>query len=471
MGICCVLIVDSVTSELEEVIMATMDNQLEKKQSSQMQEQHSRQERVKWYQQARFGMFIHWGLYAIPAQGEWLRSVAEMPADDYDPLINEFAVERFRPAEWAKLAKRAGMKYAVLTAKHHDGFCLFDSKLTDFTSVKAPCKRDLVREFLEAFRAEGIKVGLYFSLIDWRHPDYPHYGDQHHPMRRQEAYKGQEHDFDNYLAYMHGQVEELVTGYGKLDIMWFDFSYDKMNGEKWQAEKLMAMVRSHQPDILCDNRLEGSSEKAGSIKTLTPSPYAGDFASPEQMIPPKGLVNQAGQPIPWEACLTLNDHWGYHATDTHYKTAKLIVRTLVECVSKGGNLILNVGPDAYGQIPAPSVAILEEVGDWLSRNGDSIYGCRESELPKPEWGRWTQNDKYMYAHILEEQVGAICLEGLKDKIRTIRRLADGSEIKETFYWNLTEYLENAFCFLYPETASSYPLPDERDTVLKIECRP
>ena len=166
-----------------------------------------RTERTKWYNSARFGMFIHWGLYAIPARGEWVRSVYEIPKEEYEPYFDEFTTENYNPKEWARLAKKAGMKYAVLTAKHHDGFCLFDTKLTDFNSVKAPCKRDLVKEFLEAFREEGIKVGLYYSIIDWRHEDFPHFGDMHHPMRNNEKCSNENRNFDRYLEFMFGQIK------------------------------------------------------------------------------------------------------------------------------------------------------------------------------------------------------------------------------------------------------------------------
>ncbi|CAH0531349.1 alpha-L-fucosidase [Vibrio natriegens] len=426
-----------------------------------------RTERTQWYCEARFGMFIHWGLYAIPARGEWVRSNEHMPKEDYDKYFDEFDAKEYNPKEWAKLAKKAGMKYAVLTAKHHDGFCLYDSKYTDFKSTNTPCKRDLVQEFLQAFRDEGIKVGLYFSLIDWRHPDYPHFGDTHHPMRQCEDYKGTDHDFDNYLGYMHNQIEELLTNYGHLDIMWFDFSYDDMNGEKWKASKLIEMVRRLQPHVVIDNRLEGSGETAGSIRTLNPTPYSGDFDSPEQMIPPEGIRDEAGNHIPWEACITLNRHWGYHAHDNHYKSAKLVVRTLVECVSKNGNLILNVGPDAKGRIPKKSVAILEEVGEWLADNGESIYGCGYAELPKPEWGRFTRKGNKLYAHVMEEQIGAVCLPNMANKIDRMRLLKDGSEIEESFFWNLHEYNENAFFFFDKKVTAGYPLPEEKDTVVEV----
>jgi len=209
----------------------------------------------------RFGMFIHWGLYAIPARGEWVMSNEKMSVQQYKKYFDEFNPTDFDAKRWASVCRQAGMKYAVLTAKHHDGFCLFDSKLTEYKSTNTRFGRDIVREFLEAFRAEGIAVGLYFSLLDWSHPDFPKYADRHHPMRGREEYCGEQIDFDNYLNFMHGQVKELVTGYGKLDLLWFDFSYDDMAGEKWRASDLISMVRKYQPNVCIDNRLEGSGEK------------------------------------------------------------------------------------------------------------------------------------------------------------------------------------------------------------------
>lgn len=423
--------------------------------------------RTAWYRQARFGMFIHWGLYAIPARGEWVKSTERMTNAEYHAYFEEFTAEDYNPREWARLAKEAGMKYAVLTAKHHDGFCLFDTAYTDFKSTNTPCGRDLVREYVEAFREAGIKVGLYFSIIDWRHPDFPHLGDRQHPMRDNPACSNENRDFQHYLTFMHGQIRELLTNYGKLDLMWFDFSYGDMQGEKWRATELMQMVRSIQPHLLVDNRLEGSGEGSGSILTANPTIYAGDFASPEQMIPPAGIVNTLGEPVPWEACITLNNHWGYAHEDFHYKSPEMVVRMLVECVSKNGNLLLNVGPDATGKIPEKSVEILEQVGKWMRKNGRSIYGCGMAEFPKPEWGRYTQNGKRLYAHIFAPQAGAVCLNGLSGKVKKIRMLADGAERKISQYWNLAEYMGNAFFFLNEASADSYPLPDEMDTVAEI----
>jgi alpha-L-fucosidase len=400
--------------------------------------------------------------------------------EDYREYCKEFTAAEYDPRSWARLAKKAGMRYAVLTAKHHDGFCLWDTRLTDFKSTNTPAGRDLVREYLEAFRAEGLKTGLYFSIIDWRHPDFPHFGDRQHPLRDDGAEKNDGRDFNRYLDFMHGQVRELLTGYGRLDIMWFDFSYDDMKGPAWKARELVEMARSFQPWLIIDNRLEGSGEESGTILKANPSDYAGDFACPEQMIPPAGIKNERGERVPWEACVTLNNHWGYCAGDRHWKSPKMVIRMLVDCVSKDGNLLLNVGPDARGRIPKASVDILKEVGRWMAENGESIYGCGTADgcgaadgcdaadgYGKPEWGRFTRKGKTLYAHVLEAQAGAVCLPGLAGKIEGLRLLADGSEIKLSNYWNLSAYPEHAFFHLNPQSFDSYPLPDPRDTVVEI----
>ncbi len=422
-----------------------------------------RNERSRWFLVDRFGMFIHWGLYAIPARGEWVRSVERISNEAYQAYFDEFNPGAFDPKEWATLARQAGMKYAVLTTKHHDGFCLFDSQLTDYKSTNTPCGRDLVREYVEAFRAEGLKVGLYYSLLDWHHPDYPAYGDQHHPMRDNAAYKDRQQDFSRYIEYLHGQVRELLTDYGRIDIIWFDFSYDRMSGETWKATELVGMVRSLQPSILIDNRLGGSGESNRNFATRNPPVYAGDFACPEQIIPPEGLVDEAGQSVPWEACLTLNKNWGYAAEDKDFKPAQQVVRALVECISKNGNMLLNVGPNARGEIPAECVQILSEAGGWMRRNSASIYGCGRSELPKPEWGRYTQQGKWLYAHIYERGIGPVAFRGLAGKIKKIRLLADGSEIKLERSWMTTEYGADAFID-FPSSR----LPDALDTVVELE---
>ncbi|MBC7960093.1 MAG: alpha-L-fucosidase [Vallitaleaceae bacterium] len=427
-----------------------------------------RKKRTEWFQDARFGLFIHWGLYAIPARGEWVRSAEKISIEDYQIYFDEFNPTQYDPKAWAKAAKQAGMKYAVMTAKHHDGFCLYDSKLTDYKSTNTLCGRDLIKEYLEAFRTEGIKVGLYYSLIDWHHEDYPAFGDRVHPMRDNEAFRNKEHHFDNYLAYMHGQVKELCTDYGKIDVMWFDFSYDDMIGEKWRATELTGMIRSLQPDVIIDNRMEASGEHSGTIKTQNPSIYSGDFASPEQIIPPQGITDDEGNAIPWEACITMNNNWGYCSTDFMYKSSKLILRKLVECVSKGGNLLLNIGPDARGLIPEQSLEVLEQIGDWMRKNSDSIYGCGKASFPKPEWGYFTQKGNWLYAHILDGNVGALPVPNIQGKIKKVRLLSDGSEMKLLDSWNIKEYTDYAFINFGPVDSFTYPIPDEKDTVVAFE---
>lgn len=340
-----------------------------------------REARIKWFQQARFGMFIHWGLYAIPARGEWVKSTEEITDQEYDEYFQEFNPVRYNPRKWAREAKEAGMRYAVLTTKHHDGFCLFDSAYTDYKSTNTPCGRDLVREYVEAFRAEGLKIGFYYSLLDWHHPDYPHYGDLHHPMRDHVEFKEMEHSWENYISYFHGQVRELLTNYGKIDIMWFDFSYDSprlsgtkfghMRGETWRAKELVRMMRSLQPALVIDNRLGGDAFKA------EPDEFSGDFVSPECMMPEKDYEDALKRPVPWELCLTLNANWGYAKSKPwEYKTTENVIHMLTECVSKNGNFLINVGPNAKGEFPRESRRILREIGEWLHDNGESIYGCK-----------------------------------------------------------------------------------------------
>lgn len=429
-----------------------------------------RAKRTEWFLEARFGMFIHWGLYAIPARGEWVKSTEKITTADYDSYFEEFNPVRYNPKEWARLAKEAGMKYAVLTTKHHDGFCLFDSAYTDYKSTNTKCKRDLVREYVEAFREEGIKIGFYYSLLDWHHPDYPHYGDRQHPMRDEESFKGAEHIWKNYVEYFHNQVRELLTNYGKIDIMWFDFSYDNerlkgtefehMSGETWKAKELVTMMRELQPDIVIDNRLGGDARKE------EPDLHAGDFVSPECMMPDGDALDVLGRSIPWELCLTLNENWGYVRNKAwEYKSVENVIHMLVECVSKNGNMLINVGPNAKGEIPKESIGILREIGEWMKDNSDSIYGCGKSELEKPEWGRYTQRGNMLYAHIYDRRVGAFRFPGLEGKVKKVRFLEDGSELRLVRPWNGEDHKKDAFVEL--ENAKLY---DERDTVIEIELK-
>lgn len=422
------------------------------------------EKRMQWFVQARFGMFIHWGLYAVPARGEWVRSNERMPEEKYMPFFREFDPSAAEPKAWVQAAKEAGMGYVILTAKHHDGFCLFDSELTDFKSTNTPMGRDIVREFLEAGREAGLKVGLYYSLIDWHHPDFPHHGDRYHPMRSGPAASNEERDFERYLAYMHGQVKELCTRYGRLDVLWFDFSYNQLRGEAWRANELADMVRTLQPGILLNNRLEVSGEGFGSLAQGEPAPCHGDFVSPERMVPPEGLFDPQGRPLYWETCTTMNHSWGYCAGDPWYKPASLLLKKLVECVSKGGNFLLNVGPDGNGRIPRQAMDTLKYLGQWMQINGESIRGCGPSGMEKPEWGRITRRENVLYLHIYENALGPLPLYGIPaEKIRAMRLLQDGREIPLSVSWVHSDYPDMAFADLGPDPV----LPDGDDTVLKV----
>lgn len=368
-------------------------------------------QRTKTFRENRFGLFIHYGLYSIAGRSEWCKSIERISDEHYQHYFDNFSAEHYDPKKWARLAKQAGMKYAVLTTKHHDGFCLFDSQYTDYKVTNTKADRDLVKEYVDAFRAEGLQVGLYYSLIDWHHPDYPHFDDLNHPRRGDPAYTDEKRDFSRYLEYMHNQVKELLTNYGKIDIMWFDFSYKEMKGEKWEATKLVNMVRSIQPDIIIDNRLSCGDK---FFDDLDAAPiYCGDFTSPEQFVPTKAICDKYGRPVPWEACLTTQaGSWCYVNGNDNFMTPRQVIYSLVDCVSKNGNLLLNVGPTAKGDFPKQTVQLLEEVGEWMYQNGESIYGCGAVDLPRPEGCKLTGNGKDIYVHFFDLAGSCVAIEGI-----------------------------------------------------------
>ena len=421
--------------------------------------------RMEWYTQARFGMFLHWGLYSIPARGEWIRSFEKLTDEEYGKYFEEFNPVDYDPKKWAKLAKKAGMKYMVLTAKHHDGFCLFDSGYTDFKATNTKCGRDLIKEYVEAVRAEGLKVGLYYSLLDWHHEDYPHFSDGAHPMYQNPAYPDEGRVWERYVEYLHNQVRELCTNYGKIDILWFDYSFGEYSGEKWGATRLVNMVRQLQPGVIIDNRLEVSGSGLGSLASGNPLPYHGDFVSPEQIIPQEGIRDINGNPLIWEACFTMNDSWGYNLKDKYFKPAPMLIRKLVECVSKGGNMLLNVGPDARGNFPEESVSRLKEIGKWMEKNGESIYGCGMSDMPRPDFGRITQKGNKLYYHIFDNTIGPVPLIGIEKKdVKKIRLISAGAEVPIADNW----VSKNSPEITFADLGKNPILPDPVDTVLEVE---
>lgn len=417
-----------------------------------------------WFTSSRFGLFIHWGLYAIPARGEWIKNQERITDEAHQPYFDEFNPTRYDARAWARAAKAAGQQYAVITTKHHDGFCLFDSKLTDYKATNTPIAKDLIREYVDAFRAEGLKVGFYYSLLDWHHPKYP--VDRLHPLRDipENDPRRKNRSMPDYVDYLHGQVRELLTNYGKIDILWFDFSYDNNHTTTWRARELVDMIRSLQPGIILNNRLttghaDPTKQKAGGGSPL------GDLATPEQIIPPQGVTDSDGNLLVWEACMTLNNHWGYCRDDHNFKNPAEVVQMLVECVSKGGNLLLNVGPTAKGEIQPEALTILARVGEWLRLNGESVYNCsRATFMNKPDWGRYTlsADGKKLYAHLFTRPMGPIVFENLAGKVKHIRYLADGSELKLGRPWNVPEKWNHVSVNL-PATE----LPDDLSTVLEI----
>jgi alpha-L-fucosidase len=380
------------------------------------------EQRRDWFVHDRFGLFIHWGLYALPARHEWVKNREMLTDEHYQRYFNYFDPDLYDPKAWARTARRAGMRYAVLTTKHHEGFCLWDSQLTDYKAPNTPAGRDLLRPWVEAFRAEGLKIGFYHSLIDWHHPEFP--VDGLHPQREDLAFREQAsgRDVRKYAEYLRGQVRELLTNYGTIDILWFDFSYSQVDWgwskgkgkEDWQSEQLVQMVHELQPNILINNRTE----------------VGGDFQTPEQ-VQPRNWVQVDGKPVTWEACQTLNGSWGYDRDNLDWKSPDLLVRMLVDSVSKGGNLLLNVGPTARGEFDARAVATLDAIGEWMRLHNRSIYGASQSDFTSPPDCRLTQRGNRLYLHVFAWPMIDIHLDGLADRVEYAQLLNDASEIRMT----------------------------------------
>jgi alpha-L-fucosidase len=367
---------------------------------------------MEWFRHDRFGMFVHWGLYSLAARHEWVKNRERMTDEQYQRYFERFDPDLYDPREWARTARAAGMRYVVLTTKHHDGFCLWDSALTDYKVTNTPHGRDLVEPFVEACRQEGLKVGFYHSLIDWHHPEFPI--DGLHPQRDDEEAKQAPRDIAAYREYLHGQVRELLTGFGAIDYLFFDFSYagrphtwGGKGAEEWGAQELLAMVRELQPDILVNDR----------------TGLPGDFVTPEQYQPSGPL------PVAWEACQTLNGSWGYDRDNVDYKSPELLVRMLVDGVSKDGNLLLNVGPTARGLIDPEAATRLAAIGQWMRLHERSIRGCGASEFQAPPDCRYTQNGDRLYLHLFSWPFKHAHLPGLAGKVSYAQLLSDASEIQ------------------------------------------
>lgn len=383
--------------------------------------------RMQWWTDARFGMFIHWGLYAMPARHEWVKNYERLTDEQYENYFKYFNPDLYNPEEWAKKAKEAGMKYVVLTSKHHEGFCMWDSQYTDYKVTNTPFGRDIIREFVDAFRKEGIRIGFYYSLIDWHHPDFTI--DRAHPQRIDGGTKEQYDalnvgkNMDNYRQYMKDQVTELLTNYGKIDIIWFDFSYPGENGkghEDWDSEGLLKLARTLQPGIIVDNRLDLDDVWGGW-----------DIQTPEQT-KVASWPTWNGKKIHWETCQTFSGSWGYHREEATWKSPAQLIELLSETVSKGGNLLLNVGPTARGEFDYRANDRLEAMGKWMHANGRSIYECTEAPagFKAPDNTILTYNPKTntLYIHLLDYPLKRLNADFM-GKVDYAQFLHDASEIQ------------------------------------------
>ncbi|HEV2693463.1 MAG TPA: alpha-L-fucosidase [Verrucomicrobiae bacterium] len=386
--------------------------------------------RMKWWREARFGMFIHWGLYSVAAgewhgqtnYAEWLLEQTHMPVSEYEKYAGQFNPVKFNATNWVLAARAAGVKYIVITSKHHDGFGLFRSDLTDWCISRTPFQRDPIADLAAACKTEGITFCLYHSIMDWHHPDWG--------LRREwnDLAPTNAPDMDRYVVYLKGQLKELLTRYGPIGLVWFDGQWES----PWTPERgvdLYNYVRSLQPDVIINNRVGKPALTAGGGMAETGS--VGDYGTPEQTIPPSGF----GPGVDWESCMTMNDHWGFNKGDHDWKSAETLVRNLIDCSSKGGNYLLNVGPTAEGLIPQESLDRLAAIGDWMHINGEAIYGTSASPFPrKLPWGRCTQKTDAgvtkLYLHVFDWPAdGQLLVPGLQSKVQKAYLLADPAQRK------------------------------------------
>ncbi|MCX7599831.1 MAG: alpha-L-fucosidase [Armatimonadetes bacterium] len=384
-------------------------------------EEKDRERRLAWFRKARFGMFIHWGLYSQLGRHEWVMNRERIPVKEYEKLADTWQPGPWPARKWARLARQAGMRYMVMTTKHHEGFCLFHSELTDYCATKRGPKRDLVAEYVEAARAEGLRVGFYYSLMDWHHPDGARCYYDEKARRR-------------FVDYIHGQIRELLTNYGKIDIMWYDVSWP-LDAAGWESEKMNRMVLELQPDIIMNNRNQ----------------LPGDFGTPEQHIVPEDRM--------WEACMTFNESWGYTPIDTRWKDAWTVISMLRQVAAGGGNLLLNIGPAPDGSVPQPCVKVLREVGAWLEKYGESIYEA--TDPMQQEWqitGAFTRKGDTLYFHCNRWPGKELAIGGLECKILEAR-LMGGAEVE------FEQIKDRLVLRGLPEKA-----PDPLDTVIELKFK-
>jgi alpha-L-fucosidase len=380
-----------------------------------------RARRMKWWHDARFGMFVHWGVYSVIGRHEWVMENEAIPVAEYEQVAKRFQPKPNAAREWAKLARRAGQKYMVMTTKHHEGFCLFDTQTTNYCAPKQGPGRDLVREYVEAARGEGLRVGFYYSLMDWHHPDGATAANDEAARRR-------------LVEYIHTHVRELMTNYGKIDVLWYDVAWP-LDAAGWESGRMNDMVFKLQPDIIVNNR----------------NRLPGDFTTPEQRI-------EAAKDQAWETCMTMNGSWGYQAADDDWKTPKQIVRNLISCVRDGGNYLLNIGPRGDGSIPEESIRILDAVGTWMQKNGESIYASDPCQPRRSNYASFTRKGNTLYMHVHFWPGDSVAIAGLLVPVKSAKLVATGQAVKFE-----QDKLRVRFTGL-PTQA-----PDQPVTTIAVEC--
>ncbi|MGD8240409.1 MAG: alpha-L-fucosidase, partial [Armatimonadota bacterium] len=362
-------------------------------------------EATRWFQKARFGMFIHWGAYSLKGvEASWPLYRGSVPRDEYEALPARFNPTKFDARAIARLARRTGMKYLVFTSKHHDGFAMYDTKLSDYSIMHTPYGRDICRMIVDACRAEGLRVGFYFSMPDWHHPDYVTAPSNRKHTEGLLPYEPDPARWENYVRFLHGQVREVCTNFGPLDVMWFDLG-GSHTAEQWKSEELHRMVRRLQPGIIINNRGGGDF---------------GDYGTPEQRVPSGG---QAGL---WETCMTINRTWAYNPRDTRYKSVDDLLAVLANTASGGGNLLLNIGPMPTGEVQPEFVERLNAIGEWMKANGISIYGTRAAPRRLCPDQRITMTDRRLFVHIISPpEDGKLRLRGLVNPVVDAHLLRSG----------------------------------------------
>ena len=423
---------------------------------AQSPESDSTDQRMEWWRQARFGMFIHWGLYAVPAGkyqgkhvkgiGEWIMAKANIPRDDYEKFAPQFNPTNFDADAWCQMAKQAGMKYIVITSKHHDGFCLFDTPGNYDIVDATPYAKDLLKPLREACERHDIKFCTYYSIMDWHHPSQLPAKMQDgkpvwNPTRMVEEQK------EDYTNYMKTHLKALIEDYGT-HVLWFDGEWPKWWTDA-DGQQLYTWMRELNPNLIVNNRI-GSGRKGYSGFSKEGS-FAGDFGTPEQEIPATGVDSD------WESCMTMNDTWGFKTDDTNWKSTETLIRNLIDIASKGGNYLLNIGPKADGTFPEASVERLRGIGDWMAVNGEAVHGTKAA-LFRPDWGRVTRKNGALYLHVFEwPDSGQLTIPALSNK-------SNGASLVATPETKLTvDSAGNQWVIELPAAA-----PDPIATVIKIE---